>query len=175
MMRTMIACAAATFLMGVSYAADEKAELDRIRTEVVQIGDATMKGNYAFVIDHTYDKVVDLLGGQEKAVKITTDTMKQMESQGFRISSHAVSMPEKIVKSGENQFCVVPTALEMSFPKGKIRVKSYQLGISHDQGKSWKYVSGSSLDKPEARKLILPDMPQDLKLPEDSKPEILPD
>jgi hypothetical protein len=57
----------------------------------------------------------------------------------------------------------------MKHPKGKFIVKSYLLGISSDNGKTWKFVDGAGLDD----KITggLPKLPAKLKLPEKQKPE----
>ncbi|MEI7853477.1 MAG: hypothetical protein WCJ06_07205 [Planctomycetota bacterium] len=47
-------------------AADDSVNLKNLKKLAVSLGDAFMKGDHAFVIDHTYDNVVKVLGGRRK-------------------------------------------------------------------------------------------------------------
>lgn len=174
MIRSIMACVLIGSFACLA-AADESAKLESIKKLATSLGDATMKGDYAFVIDHTYDNVVKVMGGREKAISITEAGMKQILDQGFKITSHNVSDPEKIVTDGESQYTVVPTFMEMTFPQGKIRVNTYLLGISDDSGKTWKFISGSSMENVKMRELVLPNLPASLKLPPKQKPEFVQD
>lgn len=153
--------------------ANDKTKLESIKKLAVSMGDATMNGDHTFVIDHTYDNVVKGMGGRAKAISVLEGGMKPMLDKGVKITSYNVSDPEMIVTGGDSQYTVVPTSIEMTFPQFKIRVKSYLLGISEDSGKSWKFIDGSSMEKPESRKLFLPDLPADLKLPPKQQPEMI--
>jgi hypothetical protein len=139
-----------------------------------ELGAATLQGDFAKVIDHTYPTLVKQLGGREKAIETTEAMVKQMKAQGFTIKGYTIGEPGEFLTEGNNTFVVIPTKLEMVFARGKIIGKSYLLGISPDQGKTWKFADGAGIikDKDLFSKL-LPKLPTNLKLPEQEKPEII--
>jgi hypothetical protein len=138
------------------------------------IGEATIKGDYAKVIDSTHDNVVKSLGGRAEAIKTTESAMKTLMSRGITIKSYTVGQPGEFLTEGDNTFVVIPTSVEMTIPKGKVVGKSYLLGISPDAGKTWKFAEGAALDTQAGRDL-LPKFPAKLKLPEKQNPQIIKD
>ena len=166
----VIACA----MIGGHLRAEESpksAEVKKLATSMVE---ATLKGEYAKVIDHTYSKVVDLLGGREAAIKTTETAMKQIKDQGLVIKEFKVGEPGEFVSDETNTFVVIPTNTEMTLPLGTVKMKSYLLGISPDKGKTWTFIDGSGLQNSTFKEKILPKVPEKLKLPELAKPEIIP-
>ncbi|OWK40794.1 hypothetical protein [Fimbriiglobus ruber] len=145
---------------------------EAVRKLAAEVGDATVAGDYAKVIDNTYPTLVKELGGRDKALAAAEAAMKQLAAKGFAIKKYEVGEPDKFYTEGDNTFVVLPAVLHMALPVGKIRTKSYLLGISSDGGKTWKFLDGTSLQRKEFRERVLPKMPADLKLPEMSKPEI---
>lgn len=138
-----------------------------------ELGEATVGGQYAKVIDQTYPAVVRHLGGREKAIALTEAAVKELEQKGFAIKAYEVGEPGEFHREGDNTFVVVPTRMEVASQVGKIAGKSYLLGISSDGGTSWKFVDGSGIHDPKLRDKLLPKMPAKLKLPETMKPEIV--
>jgi hypothetical protein len=138
------------------------------------MGVATMKGEYAKVIDQTYAPLVAQLGGRDKAVAGVETLMKQMKEKGFILKNFNVGDAGEILSEGGNSFVVLPTRVEMSVPNGKIIAKSFLLGISADQGKTWKFADGSGIiQQKEQREKLLPKLPADLKIPEPEQPQVI--
>ena len=54
-------------------------------------------------------------------------------------------MPGDFYTEGDNTFVIVPETVEIQLPKDKMEVKSYLLGISADDGKTWKFLDGAEL------------------------------
>jgi hypothetical protein len=137
-----------------------------------EIGDATLKGDYAKVIDYTYDGIVKKGGGKEAATKAAGDAMKQLARQGVKLKSFTAGDPGEFVTDRGTTFVVVPTTLEMMAPMVKVVAKSYLLGISADGGKTWKFAEGAGVSKADFDGTTLPKLPAKLKLPEKQKPQI---
>jgi hypothetical protein len=154
--------------------ADEPSK-SAVKKLVKELVDATIGGDYAKVIDHTYPAAVKELGGRKEAIELTEASAKQMKDKGCSITKYEVSDPGDFHTQGDNTFVVVPISMELKFPAGKILDNSYLLGISSDSGKSWKFLDGTSLQDEESRAKVLPKMPATLKLPKKGKPEIIKD
>src|SRR5579871_1237175 len=158
-------------LYAVAVAAQEESRSAVVKKKAKEIGEALKQDDYAKVVDLTYPKVVELMGGREKMIGALTDGMKQLKEKGFSFRSVEVGEPAEFVEGEKDTFVVVPTTTEMTAPGGKIVVKSYLLGISPDGGKAWTFVDGNGIGTVERREKILPKLPEKLKLPDPHEPE----
>ncbi|WP_020470111.1 hypothetical protein [Zavarzinella formosa] len=160
---------------GLNVRADEAPKSAEVKKLAAAMIEATKKGDYAKVIDHTYPAVVEMLGGRQKAINNTETAMKTIKAQGLEIKNASSGDPGEFYTEGKNTFVIIPTKMELTFPMGIIRTKSYLLGISPDDGKTWTFLDGSGLQNLAIRDKVLPKMPEKLKLPENEKPEIVKD
>lgn len=158
------------FASATSHAADSA----EIRKLAESIGEATIKGNSSKVIDQTFDKAVQILGGREKGISAMNSAMRRMRQSGVAIVGYKIGEPGPVMAEGKYSFCVVPATLEMNVPKARLVSKSYLLGISSDAGKTWKFLDGAGLKDLEMRNRVLPKLPAGLTLPEIPMPEIIP-
>ena len=156
-----------------SLVAEEAPNAAAVKKLVESFGEATIKGDYARVIDATYDGLVELLGGRKMAIEVTESIMKQFADKGFTLKSFKVGEPGNFLTEGDNTFVVVPTKAEMTMPGGKAIIKSYLLGISADAGKSWKFADGAGMDNKQILDRVLPKLPTKLKLPDKQQPEMI--
>ena len=164
-----------TLALGCFAAQAQEPSKDAVKKLALEMGQATIDGDYTKVIDNTHPASVKLLGGREKAIETIEALMKQIKDKGFVITKYEIGDPGEFYTEGDNTFIVLPTKLEMTFPKGKILSKSYLLGISSDKAKTWGFIDGAGLEGKgkEVRDKLLPKMPALLKLPEKSEPEII--
>lgn len=158
-------------LVGVAQG-DDAAETALIKKRALSVVESIQKGNFALLADLTYPKVVEMNGGKEKMVERVTRQMEAMKAQGLTITSVKVGEPGKRASKGKNTFVVVPSTTEVSTPAARLVAKSYLLGISPDNGKTWTFIDGSGLATKERRDLILPELPDGFQLPDPQKPEI---
>jgi hypothetical protein len=93
-----------------------------------------------------------------------------MNAAGFQYLSAKVAEPSEPVQGGEKLFVVVPFELEMRIPNGKLRQRTFVIGISGDQGKTWTFLNDNG--DPKQRHMLVPNLPKALKLPEKSPPVI---
>jgi hypothetical protein len=148
---------------------DPRSELVKRKSE--ELGAATVAGKFAVVIDMTYPKIVEQMGGREKAISIVDDGIKKMKEHGSEIVSFKVGDPSEFQTGGWDLFTVVPTTVVVKVPEAKLTGKSFLLGISADQGKTWSFIDGSQLTE-ETVKGLFPKFPSSLKLPEKSEPVV---
>lgn len=139
-----------------------------------EIGNASIQGDYAKVIDLTHEGLVKEMGGRDQAIKTVEMLMQAIKEQGIEIKAYKAGDPGEFLTEAGKTFVVVPTVVEMTIPNGKAIGKSYLLGISSD-GKTWKFADGAGLENKEFREKVLPKLPDKLKLPAKEKPEIIKD
>lgn len=156
-------------------AVGESPESAAVKKLCEELGVATIKGDYAKVIDHTYDRVVKLMGGREKAIATIEAGMKQLKDKGFTLKAYNVGEPGEFLTESGNTFVVVPTRLELLFPGGMVIAKSYLLGISPDKGVTWKFADEAGIKDKKARDKILPKLPANLELPTPGVPKVIQD
>jgi len=155
--------------------ADEVPRSAAVKKLAQSLGDATVKGDCAKVIDHTYDTLIKQMGGREKAIELVEEMMKTFKAKGITIKAFTVGEPGEFLTEGAYTFIVIPTTTQMTVPGGKMIGKSYLLGISSDEGKTWKFADGAGMKNKEQREKLLPKLPATLRLPEVEKPEFIKD
>jgi len=172
MVRISAACFAVV-IGSLPLLADNPTKVAEVKKLVEALGDANIKGDYAKVIDLTYDGVVKILGGRAEAIKNVEAMSKGLSDKGITMKSFTVGIPGDFLTEGDNTFVIVPTTIELAIPGGKALIKAHQLGISIDSGKTWKFTDCAGLDNKAYRERVFPKLPAKLKLPEKSKPEII--
>jgi hypothetical protein len=137
---------------------------EQVRAKAQECADAMLSGDYGKVADLSHPKVVQEIGGKQKMIDTLKTGVAQMKAQQFALVSYKAQAPPEILGSGSDRMAVLPTAMEMTTPTGKLKQKSYLLGISSDGGRNWTFVDGSEMTA-EKLKFVVPNPPNDLKLP----------
>ena len=137
-----------------------------VKKLAAQMLKATLDEDYAVIIDLTFPKVVAELGGREKAIEASYAMMRVIKDAKFVITELKTGEPGAMHRHGANQFIVVPTLTVIKAPDKVLRIDSYLLGISGDDGKTWKFVDGAGMKSAEFRQRMLPELPPGLVLPE---------
>src|ERR1700722_15964819 len=131
------------FTLGCLTAGADELSKAIVKNQAQEMADATIAGDYAKLIDHTYPPAVEAQGGRKEAVQSAEATMKLMNDKGFTITKYEVGEPGNFYSEGGNTFVVIPSTMEMKFPAGKAIQKPYLLGISSDAGKTWSFIDCS--------------------------------
>jgi hypothetical protein len=155
--------------------AEKDPKLAAVKKKAQEIGEALKKQDYAKVVDLTYPKAIELMGGREKAISAIEAEMRQLKETGLSLVSLKIGEPAELLAEGKNTFAILPTTTEMSATGGKILIASYFLGISPDEGKTWTFIDGNGLSTAEKRKQVLPKLPEELELPEPQEPRFIKD
>lgn len=136
---------------------------DTVKSLVRKIMTATVEGDYKTVLDMTHPKVLEMMGGKEAALKETEKAMKMIKDAGMVFSLKDISSPV-LQKSKADLYSVTPYVMEIRGRGKKITAKSAVVGVSHDAGKSWKFIN---LDKEgeQGVREMMPDLPKELKIP----------
>lgn len=140
--------------------------------------DAATKATQAFaagdekaVIYYTYPPALELAGGSDRMIAQMRKTKADMMGQGLRFSSVAIGTPTDIVKAGKQMRVIVPQTMIMTIPGGSIAMDSHSLGISEDEGKTWRFIDTAGLS-PQVMQRLFPDYDyQALPIPPRKAPE----
>ena len=112
-----------------------------------------------------------MMGGREKAISIVDAGIKNMKEHGAEILAFRIGVPSDFKTGGSDLFTVIPTEVDAKVPEGKLTGKSFLVGISSDQGKTWFFADGSQLNE-ESVKSMFPKFPAALKLPAKTPPVV---
>ncbi len=140
-----------------------------------QMANATQKGDYKKIVTLTHKNVLEQLGGTARALETIKAQMDMMKQRDMKITQFKIGKLQAFASTADNKFLVVPTQMTISLPGATIQADSYLLGISPDQGKSWKFVDGAGIVTEEQQKKILPSLPDGFQLPKPKQPKILRD
>jgi hypothetical protein len=139
-----------------------------VKKAAAAMGEATRKRDAAAIIDGTYEPLVAKGGGREKMIETVRSGL-----MSFEIIEFTASDPGELQTGGKNKFVVVPTSMTVQLKDTKLKLNSFLLGISADDGATWKFISGQAAANEKDRDELFPEFPKDLKLPPLEKPTVV--
>jgi len=138
-----------------------------VKGKVEELHQALVKQEYAKVADLTHPKVIEEHGGRQKMIATVKATMQQLNESGFTFRVVKVELPTAFARAGNDTSVIAPLTLEATGLGFKVTQKTFLVGVSSDQGKTWTFINGD-LGEAAVRKL-LPDLPKKLTLPKTEK------
>jgi hypothetical protein len=144
-------------------------QTERIRQTAQENGTAVTTGNYERLVDLTFPKVVEMIGGRAKMIELLKRGTEEMKAQGSAILSAVVVEPKKVITAGERRFAIVPMTVRVKMPEGILRSKGFLLAISTDKGTTWTFIDGAELTNEKLAQLV-PGVPAQLALPSKEPP-----
>jgi hypothetical protein len=154
-------------------------QTERIRKLAAEDSAALTSGDYARLVQLTYPKVVEMIGGRDKMIETLQRGSEDMKARGSAILGAEVGEPKDVVTAGDKQFAIVPMTVRVQVADGTLRSKGFLIAVSEDRGKTWTFIDGAGLVREpgkEKEKLaqILPDFPSQLSLPAREQPVLEP-
>jgi hypothetical protein len=151
-----------------SQAGEEDTLKQVVKGKVEEINNSLINEEFGKVVDLTHPKIVEQMGGRQKMIAVLEVGSKEMKSKGFQPCSIKVDTPSDPVKAGLDQYVVVPFLTEIKVPGGRLLQKASVVGVSGDRGKTWVFVNGD-LGRKKIKE-VLPNLPEQLKIPEKQRP-----
>jgi hypothetical protein len=128
---------------------------------------ATLEMDFKTVLKHTLPSVVDMMGGEENAVKYLNETFEGMTEQGFVFEKADIVNVSEIVQEQGQYRCIVENKNQMKMLNQRIKSKSYLLGIYNEDKDYWWFIEAKQLKNNALVGQILPDFETNLEIPED--------
>ena len=152
-------------------------QTQRVRTIAAESSAALSSRNYARVVDLTYPKLVEMIGGRDQMIEMLRSGTEEMKAHGSAILGAEVAEPREIVTAGDKQFAIVPEIVRIQVSSGTLRSNGFLIAVSEDRGKTWTFIDGAGLHKTPGKERetlaqILPGFPAQLSLPS-WKPPVL--
>jgi hypothetical protein len=148
--------------------ADHKKRSKAIAQEMT---DAFLKSDYEKFAKYVNPALIKLAGGREKLLATMKIALEKMEAGGVKVVSFQVLDATDFATQGRERFVILPSTTIVSAPGTKVTIKSFMVGASDDGGRTWTFLEGGKLNA-ENLKILLPNFPEDLKLPATTAPII---
>jgi hypothetical protein len=144
-----------------------------LKSQADQFNQASLTGDDDKVIELTYPKLIELMGGREEFLANADAIRSEMESQQLRVLSATAEDPKDIIEVNNQIYAIVPVRIRIKGPEGVLAGRSFTIGVSEDRGENWKFVSaGSGQLDAEQLKLLFPAAAEKLDIPEDEEPTL---
>jgi hypothetical protein len=111
-----------------------------IQSEAQKCAKALMTNDFAGVLAYTHERVVARMGGKEAALTLLQKSVGELKAKGMGVEDTKIGTPEPPQKIGTWTIAVVPETLTFKMPTAKAHQESHLLGISVDEGKTWKFI-----------------------------------
>ncbi|HSJ03546.1 MAG: hypothetical protein ACAI34_22510 [Verrucomicrobium sp.] len=136
------------------------------RAEMVKV--AFDKGDTDTIVKLTHPAIFKLTNGKEGFENITKQATTMISSMGIKILESSMGTPTKTYTAGASTVTFVPRTSVMSLKDKKIRTIGYLIAIKGGtEAPDWLFLDGAGLrGKPGLLKTLLPELPDDVKLPE---------
>jgi len=131
--------------------------------------EAVMSGDLNTLAFYTHPAVVSGMGGKEQMVAAVKKGNDEMKKSGASFRGVRMGTPGKFFRTPKHIFSLLPQTLLINIKDGYLETQTSMLGVSDDQGKMWKFVSAGNLSRAQLKSLF-PDLPDDLKIPQQTEP-----
>ena len=135
-----------------------------------QIGNATLKQDYSFVLDHTYPKVISMRGGKDSILANIRIAFSEMRASGISIKDVSIGEPGDEIKINKFTYSIIPEKITLNMKGDTFITFSSLLGVSTDDGNTWWFIDAGD---PDSLKEILPDISK-LGIPKATIPILMP-
>jgi hypothetical protein len=150
--------------------AEKDSRLPVVQKQAQEMYDALVQGRYEKFAERNHPRVLRAVGGPDELIKHLKQEEKDAKKKGIVTKAITAHAPEKIVEAKGDLITIVRTTWEIVGPDGKRSRKSFVIGVSSDEGKTWTFVWGE-LGKTKILQ-VLPHLPRTLELPKLEEPAV---
>jgi len=112
---------------------------------------AKEKKDYDAYVDYFYPGDIKMRGGKAAFIKQLQVNDKQSQLMGFNINKkESLGKVSKIYKAGKELQCTI----EWNIRKGRLISRWHMLGVSGDQGKTWKFILTAGLTPSQVQAMV---------------------
>lgn len=131
------------------------------------ISKATLDMNFETVIKHTLPSVLEMMGGEDAALKVIQSTYANMKAKGIVFEKAEINKVTDFANEHGQYRCVVEGFNQMTASGQRVKSKVYYLGIYNAADKLWWFIEGNQVKNKEFLDKILPNFETKLTIPED--------
>lgn len=144
---------------------EDKSELSkRVQEDVRKCQAAVYSADVDVVLSFSHPKILELMGGIEKAKETLTKTLNKLKESEMKVESLEFPEPPRFFDSKSNHFVIISTHTIISSKGQKAESLNFQLGIKAIGENKWTYIEGSRLNNENVKQLF-PDFPDNYEFP----------
>ena len=155
---------------GLSQSSNIVIDSNRLRRQATEMAESFIKADFATVVNYTYPKVVEMMGGKNKMVGFLKENIEKMKIDGYVFKTLDVGLTSQFLNAGSEIHTIVLQRIVMTVPGGTLTTNSYLLGISGNGGKDWSFIDTAPLHEKSRLISLFPNYNQDLKIPQIEQP-----
>jgi hypothetical protein len=110
-----------------------------------------------------HPSVIEDVGGRDQMIAVTKQGKVTLDEQTDGYDTN-VRVPTRAIQGTKNLFTIVPQTVSLRLKNNQsFSRESYLLGISADNGRTWKFIDGGT--EPAKIRELVPDFPRTERLP----------
>jgi len=158
-----------------TWSAELSSDEERTLVEhVKEIGMAYQNGDADKIAESSFDSLVAVSGGLDPFKSRIKMAIEQQRQAGVVIESTTIGKPTSLIAAGRYELSFVSKETVMRMPGKRGRSLGFLVAVREVGGSRWQFIDGAGLrQRPQALKLLFPELPEDLMLPV-NKLELLP-
>lgn len=133
---------------------------------------ALLAGDDGKIVDCMAPEALASSGGRAAVLAELQRGRADMAKDGVTFAGSEIDLPRDLAANGGRLYAIVPQVAIMKVPQGHLRQRSFLVGVSSDDGATWKFLDGAGLKGDRLRRL-LPQFPASLALPDVPDPELV--
>ncbi len=134
---------------------------------------ALLAGDDGKIVDCMAPEALASSGGRAAVMAELQRGRAEMAKDGVSFAGSEIDLPRDMAPSGGRLYAIVPQVAIMKVPEGHLRQSSFLVGVSSDDGATWKFLDAAGLKGDRLRRL-LPQFPASLTLPNVPDPQLVP-
>ena len=143
------------------------ADAEALEARVTKIAAAFDTADVDTIVAMTHPSLFQLMGGREKMIAITRSAMSQLKTMGVQVVESSLGVPTEVHSAADEIVCFYPRTTVGRVGEKKAKSTGFLICVRKATGGEWLFLDGSGLRKnPELLKMLLPALPEDVKLPE---------
>lgn len=121
--------------------------IESLNIHLQQMQKLFLDEEYLCYSEFMHERVHEINGGLERTQEISSDGMQQLKDEGFKFLDAEYKNPSEVIAFGDELQLTLTFEVLMNTPKGRVVAEYCMIGVSKDQGKSWRFIDTSGRDK----------------------------
>jgi hypothetical protein len=136
----------------------------QVQGDVETLVRGVSRGDVDTQLRYTHPKVLELVGGVEKAKLAVAQAAQRIANARITIESFSFPQPPQFFEGGGRKFVLVPTLTITNANGHRVETLNFQFGVLEPGTTEWKYLEGSKIS-PETAPSLFPGFPRGKQFP----------
>lgn len=140
-----------------------------VQQEARRCAQSLLANNYTAIFEYTHERVVEKAGGKQKMINALELGIAGMKVRDMKLLDVKIGDAPPPKKVGSWLVSVIPQTVVLQVRDNKVTQASHLIGISSDDGKTWKFIDAGPLTE-ERLYALFPELKGQIPLPPKSEP-----